>query len=87
MRWTIARVRNELAAYSCPPDKPEFEKSRGLPHGIYFTGYPIENQPITPSLATKVRKVALSVRMYAPISSAMTRQAPMPVLADTYQSV
>ena len=42
---------------------------------------------MTPSLATKVRKVALSVRIYAPISSAMTRQAPMPVFAEMYQSV
>ena len=40
-----------------------------------------------PPFAWKVRNVALSVRIYAPISSAITRQAPMPALAEVYQSV
>ena len=40
-----------------------------------------------PPLAVKARKVALSVRMYPPCSSAITRQAPIPALADRYQPV
>ena len=44
-------------------------------------------QSITPLLATKVRKVALSVRIYACICSAMTRHAPMPAFAEVYHCV
>lgn len=72
---------------------PIISLSRRLPENInsmaFWNAVPIKTYASgrTPSLNWKVRKVALSVRMYAPCSFAMVRHTPMPAFAEVYQSV